>query len=273
MKLELFLAGEVRGNDGGTNVSLDVFHHQVETGKVIDVGPHFMIVHQVGHVAHQHDVHSDSPHGAKTERTTDDAHVGVDAGEDYVLDTLLVEISADFGSRIRDQVIILDRYAFDLPFPHARGLAVLVFAAFVRLIDGPRSVFLRRQFVGPLPGNQSGPSDDLGIIVFPSFLTTGIILVKTHATAWRMHDFHALSPRDFKHLVETRSKLGDTSRSVGTPVFVPHVANNDGGLLWIPLLDSVRHDPRTRIQSGTDTLLQRNANGFDDFDFFFRRRD
>ena len=64
---ELFRSGKIGGDNRGTDMRLNIFYHQVETGEVVNKRRFFGIIHHVGHVAHQDDVHAHTLHRPQSE--------------------------------------------------------------------------------------------------------------------------------------------------------------------------------------------------------------
>src|SRR5262245_19025501 len=65
---------------------------------------------------------------------------------------------------------------------------------------------------------------------------SGMVFVKLHGAAGTVDDEHARGAGGFEHLVHPRRHLRDAPSCVWTGVVVPHVADDDRGLLGIPLL-------------------------------------
>ena len=107
LKAELFFSCKIRGYNSRTNVFLNILYHQVETGEMVYLRSPPMVIHQIGHIAHKHDIHSHLLHCTQSERTTDHTHIGMDTCQDHILNTFLFKISTYFTSRITDQVVLL----------------------------------------------------------------------------------------------------------------------------------------------------------------------
>src|SRR5207247_3654843 len=95
----------------------DVFDDQFRANEMGDVGPAFWVVHGVGQVAHEHDVLAVFGHLPQTERPTQNAHVGVYAHENHVLDTAVFQQTPDLHARVADGVFILNLQKIDLGLP------------------------------------------------------------------------------------------------------------------------------------------------------------
>jgi len=227
-------AREVRRGDRGTDIPLDVAHHEINSREVIHLGRHGRVVHRIGQVAHQHDVLAEPREVAQPEGSAQDAHVGVHAHQDNVLDLPLFEQVPDFDARVADGVSVPDLDRIDLPGPGQRRWALRFAVApavgmiyrIARLLLGlvlPVAPFgdTVRQIGRPrrVPGDPA----------------SRMVPVEVHRVTRGVDDQNALLSGDGHNTVHHRRQLGDTPRCTLAPVAVPHVADDDRGLGRIPL--------------------------------------
>ena len=73
--------------------------------------------------------------------------------------------------------------------------------------------------------------------------------VEFHRAAWAVDDEHAFGASRFQHLVHARRHLRDALSGVWTGVVVPHVANDNRGLLGVPRLAARDGAEEARLRS------------------------
>ncbi len=234
------LARQVRRGNRGTDVPLDVAHHEIDSREVIHLGRHGRIVHRIGQVAHQHDVLAEPREVAQPEGPAEHAHVRVHTHQDDVLDLPLFEQVPYLDAGVADGVTVPDLDRVDLPGPGQRfrtlGLAI---ASAVGMIDR-----IARPLLGlVLPVAPFG--DAVRQIGRPRRVpgdpAPGAVPVMLHGVTGGVDDKNALLPCDGHDAIHHRRQLRDTPRCALAPVAVPHIADDDCGLGRIPLR-SPAHD-------------------------------
>ena len=216
---------------------LDVLNHQVGPGKMADAGRAMRIVHGVGHIAHQGDVLAQPHHLPYSKGTPEHAHVQMHAAEDHVFDPSLGEQVPGLLAVVGHRIPLGDLHGGDLPCPRlADGALDRTVAAHVRIVDWQRRLPL---CIGPAPGGA------------PTFrgrqrhgrghkrrgggpLSLRRIPIERGNAAWRVDNAHAPAVRGAEDLVHGHGQLGYAARGRLAPVVVPHVADDDRGLLRVP---------------------------------------
>ena len=95
--------------------------------KMGNKGSALRIVHRVGHIAHEDDVFAVLGHLPQSEGAAEDAHVGVDAEQNNVVDAALFQQAPDFDAGIADGIAILNFQAGVLGFPGGLRVEALGF--------------------------------------------------------------------------------------------------------------------------------------------------
>ncbi len=72
-----------------------------------DVGPAGGVVHGVSHVSHQDNIFSIPCHLPQAKGAPQDTHVGVNTGQHYIFDLLLVQDIPDLVTTVADVVFLL----------------------------------------------------------------------------------------------------------------------------------------------------------------------
>ena len=90
--------------DRRTDVLLHISDHQIVSGIVIDVGPLLGVVHAIGQVSHQHDLHSVARKLPKPKGPSKDAHVGMHADHDDLFDLPALQDRPNLISFVADVV-------------------------------------------------------------------------------------------------------------------------------------------------------------------------
>lgn len=240
------IAQELAAGNGWTDVLFDVGNNQVGAREMADVRRPRGVVHGVRHVPHQHDVLAILGHLPQPERPSQDAHVGMHAGQDHVLDPALFEDAPDFFAPIADEIplgvdghpLVLFRPRRTRVAAHRRQfgcplgvlLGIVIFAA-VRLVDRVHGVFFGRDFGTPRTDirRQVGRPRRLG-----RPLPRGMPGISRHAIAGSMDDRHLLLPGLVDHFVQPRSQLLDAPHRVQAVVQIPDVADDQGRLNRLP---------------------------------------
>ena len=143
LKPERFASQEIRAGDGGTPVFFNMFNDQIVTGEVADIRLHFRVVHRIGHIAHQSDVHPLIDHLPDRKWPTEDAHVGVNTHHDHVFNPTAAHQTIGL-IRIGDGVAVMDFDGGNLPGPRAIILDWFVAVATpIGIINRKRRFFFR----------------------------------------------------------------------------------------------------------------------------------
>ena len=114
----------------------DVFNDEVGALVVGDVGGVFGVVHGVGKVAEEDAFDAPFGHLADGEGAVENAHVGVDAGDEQVFDAAEFQGAVDLFSFVGDEVVGADFDSGVLAGPGFVGLVAFGVAAAVGVIDG-----------------------------------------------------------------------------------------------------------------------------------------
>ena len=101
------LSGEVGPRDARAPEALDVLDHQFGAPKVRHIGGLAVVVHRVGHVAHQHHILALLDHLADGEGPAENAHINMHPHDDDVGDPALAHEIEGLG-RIGDGVPVAD---------------------------------------------------------------------------------------------------------------------------------------------------------------------
>jgi hypothetical protein len=187
-------------------------------------------------------------HLPQAEGAAADAHVGVDAHEDDIVDVLRLQEVPNFDAAVADGVLgLVDAQRVDLlrprrawietlggKFLRPRGMfgGIIVLAA-VGLIERIDSHLLGGNLLAPfadLVRQTSGGGRGLRA------LACRCAFIRLHAGTRRMYDQHAVLAGLFEHFIETRSHLTFTRDGVLAVMQIPHVADDDGGARGKPLL-------------------------------------
>lgn len=249
---ERLAADEVGAGDGGADEFFDVLDDQLRPREVADERRAGRVVHGVGHVPHQDDVFAVLGHLPQAERAAEDAHVGVDAAQDDILDAAALQQVPDFHAAVADGVFLLNGQEIDLALP--RGLWIpplggklfvpdfvffqVVVLAPVGLVDGILPFVFLRNMAAPFV-NLRGKI--LRLRCRLGHFAARMILVRIHATARGMDDEHPLLPGRFQHFVEPRGHFRLAADGIQAVMSVPHVADDDGGFGRRPLLLGLLH--------------------------------
>lgn len=220
------------GENGGAPVFFDVVSDEFGAAEVGDVGAHAGVVHGVGEVAHEGDVDTVEDVGADGEGATEYAHVGVDAHDDEVFASFFLENGVDRFAVVGDVVVVIDVEGFDLASPYAFVNHVFGHggvAAAVGVVDGEGRFAVG---VEVFPAVGVGHVDEVD--GFGAFASGGAV-VKAGDAAGRVDDEDAFVACGAEELIHAWCHLGDACGGGGAPVAVPHIANDDGGFLWLPL--------------------------------------
>ena len=135
-KAEGWFAGQIGPCDARAPEALDVFHHQFGAPEVRHIRRFAVVVHRVGHVAHQHHVLALLDHLADGKGAAQHTHVDVHAHDDDVGDPTLAHEIEGLG-RIGDRVAVADLEGRVLTGPCAVAGAVwAAVAATVGIVDG-----------------------------------------------------------------------------------------------------------------------------------------
>ena len=132
---------------------------------------------------------------------------------------------------IGDRVAVVDRDRGDLPRPGPVVFDRLVaVTASVRVVDGERSLVRR---VDAAPAFERPFRLDLrrGLGQLP----LRSVLIELHRVAGAVNDEHPARPSRLHNLIHARSHLPHASGRVRAPMLVPHVTDDDGRLLGVPL--------------------------------------
>lgn len=216
---------DISGVDGRTEVLLDVLDDKVSAFVVGDDGRAAGVVHGVGEVADEGDVESPSQELANGERSAKDAHVGVNAEDEDVLDFAGGEEVVYFGSMVGDGVVGGDGDGGVLGLPGDAGLALgLAVAAAVGVVNG------EWRFLGKgLGGRGLGPRGGLGQY------SLRCVFVVLHGVGGGVDDEDTLVAEGIQGLVHAGQEQGEAGVGGLAPVLVPDVAHDDGGFCRGPL--------------------------------------
>ena len=193
------------------------------------VGGFPVVVHRVGHVAHQHHILPLLNHLTDGEGPPENAHVDVDTHDDDVGDAPLAHEVEGLG-RIGDGISVADLQRRVLPGPRAiAGAFRASIATAVGIIDGQRC----------LPVVHSGTpalQRDGGLHRGSRLgeLSAGVILVELQGVAGAVKNEHAFRSGRQQHLVHGRGHFTDAFGGVWAMVLVPHVAHHHGGPRGFP---------------------------------------
>ena len=216
-------SGQVGPRDARTPEALDVFHHQFGAPEVRHIRRFAVVVHRVGHVAHQHHVLALLDHLADGKGAAQHTHVDVHAHDDDVGDPTLAHEIEGLG-RIGDGVAVADLEGRVLPGPRAVAGAVwAAVAATVGIVDGQGGLEVGH------PGTPALQRDAglHGRSRLGEF-SARVILVELQGVARAVEDEHALGPGGQQHLVHGRGHFADAFCGIRAMMLIPHVAHHDG---------------------------------------------
>lgn len=208
-----------------------MLNDQVSSSEVTDERRHSRVVHRVGHVAHEKDIFPEADHLPDRERPTEHAHIGMDTHDDDILDAMLLKKIVNLFTAVADRVLGRNFQGCDLALPRTASWTLrMVIAAAVGVIDGQRA--LLGQIQGS-PGFKRGWGFNFRRLL--SSFPLRSLFVEVHRAARRMNDEDTPLARFLDHLVHARCQFADTSSRPLAPMLIPHIADDDGCFLWLPL--------------------------------------
>ena len=119
---ERFSTKQLVAGDRATDKFLDMLDNQVGSAVVLDERRLLRVVHRIGQIPHEHHAFSVFGQLPQSEGPAEDAHVGVDAQYDYMLDTALFQEVPDFLAAVADRVLVANLQHIDLALPRRSGL-------------------------------------------------------------------------------------------------------------------------------------------------------
>ena len=223
------VAGEIGSRDARAPEPLDVLDHQFGAPKVRHVGRFAVVVHRVGHVAHEHHILPLLNHLADGEGPPQNAHVDVHSHDDDVGDTALAHEVQGLG-RIGDGVAVADLEGRVLPGPRAiAGAFRAAVAAAVGVVDGQGGLMVGHPGT-PALQRDGGLHGWSRLGEFPA----RVILVELQGVARAVENEHALGPGCLQHLVHGRGHFPDAFCGIRAMMLIPHIAHHHGRPRGLP---------------------------------------
>ncbi len=242
---------DVRARRAWAPELLDVLHHERRSAEVRHVRGLAVVVHRVGHVAHQHHVLALPHHLTDRERPPQDTHVDVHPHHQDVRDPALPHQVVGLR-RVRDGVAVPDLDGRMLPRPRLERRAIrAAVAAAVRVVDRQRPLHLRLQRAPTLQWN---PRVHLGHR--PCQRSPRVVLVEVHRVARAMNHEASLGPQRADQFVHARGHLSHPLGRVRTMMLVPHVAHDHRRARGIPGLGRLAHGPVRLPSSPSDPVAR-----------------
>src|SRR5260221_487601 len=156
----------------------------------------------------------------------------MDTHEYHILDSLCLKKTGRFYTGIRYCIQVLNFNRINLTFP---GVPLFAFDSTITtavvLVNWPDSTFFFIQQIRLAGKNLVF----LAVILLCQFPRRMVFVVR-HTTAGSMHNQYSFFTCKGYHVVQDRRHFSNPAGSSLAPMLVPHVADNNGRLLRIPLL-------------------------------------
>src|SRR4051812_28283563 len=231
--MEFAFSSEAGAGCGRAPEFLNVFDDEVGPAKMIHEWTHAGAVHRVGEITNQQNVLAELHQLADGEGAAQNAHVGMDTHDQDVLNAALLKKVIDLLAAVGDGVLLPDLDGCDLALPWIWGTAFApgqVVTTAIGVVDGKCAFF---------SGIDSGPATDLdggfGQRSFQGAPSLGSVFVKVHGFTGSVDNEDSTVASGLDGRVHGWGHFGDAFGSAFAPMLVPHIADDDGGFVGVPL--------------------------------------